>query len=436
MSQKEIDMAQVYNETEEVDDRGPFVEGDRRNTKPGVKALIAMCGLTVVGLAGLFVYNVANHVSDVATDTAENVAEQVSSASAPPRGNSSLEPLDRGTQTEEEFRAAQARRLAALERSQPSPPADTPDTPATSTAQTSTPAPAENWRTQRNNTADQPPSPEQLILERRLAGTLTNENESSSGNGASAMYAAQPGMGGQSNMPMLDGGVMSLGGEGGGSGGGTNAELGGRLNGSVTRPTRATVMENQSFLLSKGQTIPCGTITELDTTVPGMISCQVSRDIYSFDHRVVLVEQGSRVIGTIEGGLSQGQARVFALWEEIRTPRGVRIPLNSPGTNRLGSSGIPGQVDTHFWERYRGAILFSILSDAGTALVQSSTSGSSIQLNSTASSQQALAQEALRNSINIPPTLYVSHGDNVSIFVARDVDFSDVYALESINGRG
>lgn len=418
-----IDMDEIYNEPGEPieKDRGAFVEGDRRNSKPGVKALILLCILTIIGFAGLFVYNVTAKLSDSAGDAVDTVNEQATSASSPMRGNSSLEPLDRGTRSEEEYLAEQ-RRLAAIEqRNQRTPP------PATEQNE-----PSANRREARTDAdTESEPSPEQLLLERRLAGTIVSETENALGG---AGLGAQP-VGGEGNS-FLDGGVMSLGGGGSGGDDDSNNELGGMLNPSTTRATRASMIENPSFLLAKGQMIPCGTISELDTTVPGMISCQVSRNIYSANRRVVLVDQGSTVTGTIQGGLSQGQARVFALWEDIRTPHNVRIPLNSPGTNRLGSSGIPGQVDTHFWERFGGAIMFSVLSDAGTALVESANEGSDVQLSSTTNSSQALAEEALSNSINIPPTLYVSHGENVSIFVARDIDFSDVYGLESAHGNG
>ena len=38
-----------------------------------------------------------------------------------------------------------------------------------------------------------------------------------------------------------------------------------------------------------------------------------------------------------------------------------------------------------------------------------------------------LAQEALRDSINIPPTIYLDQGTRVIVFVRRDLDFSALY---------
>ena len=45
--------------------------------------------------------------------------------------------------------------------------------------------------------------------------------------------------------------------------------------------------------------------------------------------------------------------------------------------------------------------------------------------------QQDLANTVVEAQINIPPTLEKNQGDTVSIFVARDLDFSGVYDLRA-----
>ena len=42
-----------------------------------------------------------------------------------------------------------------------------------------------------------------------------------------------------------------------------------------------------------------------------------------------------------------------------------------------------------------------------------------------------MATEALKNTINIPPTLYKNQGEQVGIYIARDLDFSDVYDVSA-----
>ena len=147
-----------------------------------------------------------------------------------------------------------------------------------------------------------------------------------------------------------------------------------------------------------------------------------------------MIDKGATVVGEASGGIKSGQARVFALWTRLVNPDGATINLNSPGTNSLGSAGIPGQIDSHFWERFGPAILISIISDLGDAGVQyaankASNGGTNINFDNTSQTSDSLAREALAATINIPPTLYDQQGDHVAIFVRQDLDFSNVYEL-------
>jgi type IV secretion system protein VirB10 len=49
------------------------------------------------------------------------------------------------------------------------------------------------------------------------------------------------------------------------------------------------------------------------------------------------------------------------------------------------------------------------------------------------SNGQQIANTALENSINIAPTLSKNQGDTVSLIVAHDLDFSNVYQLQVNN---
>ncbi|HIG19042.1 MAG TPA: TrbI/VirB10 family protein, partial [Candidatus Handelsmanbacteria bacterium] len=209
----------------------------------------------------------------------------------------------------------------------------------------------------------------------------------------------------------------------------------GKLNSGEVARAKASRLEHPSMTVPQGTMILCGTTTELDTTVPGQVGCMVSRDVYSADRRVRLIDKGAQISGLIGSGIQHGQARVFVAWNRLRNPDNTVINIDSSGTNALGSAGIPGQVDTHFWDRFGGALLVSAFGDLGDAAVQSladnaGDSNTNINLNNTSSTTDQLAQEALQATIDIPPTLYAAQGKPVAIYVAKDLDFSDVYGLE------
>src|ERR1044071_5084632 len=96
---------------------------------------------------------------------------------------------------------------------------------------------------------------------------------------------------------------------------------------------------------------------------------------FSADGTVVLLERGTKLVGETRGQVRQGAARLFVLWTEARTPRGVIVPLDSPRTDELGRSGLPGEVDRHFVERFGAAILISVIDGAIQAAVQQQREG-------------------------------------------------------------
>lgn len=216
-------------------------------------------------------------------------------------------------------------------------------------------------------------------------------------------------------------------GSGGDLGGsGSMAEM---LTSTRTGTRKAGMLGNRNFILAKGSFIDCALQTRLDSTVPGMTACVITRTIYSDNGKVVLIERGSTVTGEYKANMRQGMARIFVLWSRIKTPNGVVIPLDSPGTDQLGGGGVPGYVDNHFWQRFGGALMLSLVDDVASGLTSSGGSGGNSQFNfnSTGDATQNMAAEALKNTINIPPTLYKNQGEQVGIYVARDLDFSSVY---------
>lgn len=199
---------------------------------------------------------------------------------------------------------------------------------------------------------------------------------------------------------------------------------------SVTHPVRAQLLPTQQFLLPKGAFIDCTLETAIDSTLPGMTTCITATDTFGVDGNVVLLERGSKLVGETRGEVQNGAARVFVLWTQARTPSGVLVPLDSPGTDELGRSGLPGEVNRHFWDRFGAAMLISVIDGATQAAVQSSSRGGGALIYNPAASQDALT-EVLKGTINIAPTVTKHQGDRIQILVARDLDFRPVYDLRT-----
>jgi type IV secretion system protein VirB10 len=190
------------------------------------------------------------------------------------------------------------------------------------------------------------------------------------------------------------------------------------------------VLPSERFLLPKGAFIDCTLETAIDSTLPGMTTCITATDTFGADGKVVLLERGTKLVGETRGEVQQGSARVFVLWTEARTPFGVIVPLASPGTDELGRSGLAGEVNRHFWQRFGAAILISVVSGAVQAAVQSSSNSSTVVVNPSAT--QDVMTEALKGTVNIPPTVTKQNGDRIQVLVARALDFRSVYELRAV----
>jgi type IV secretion system protein VirB10 len=183
--------------------------------------------------------------------------------------------------------------------------------------------------------------------------------------------------------------------------------------------------------LPKGAFIDCTLETAIDSTLAGMTTCVTATDTFGVDGKVVLLERGTKLIGETRGQVQQGSARVFVLWTEARTPKGIIVPLDSPGTDELGRAGLAGQVNHHFWERFGAAMLISTLDGAVQAAVQSSSRGGGTVIYNPSSSE-SIVTDVLKSTVDIAPTVTKRNGDRIQVFVARDVDFRSVYELRTV----
>ena len=206
---------------------------------------------------------------------------------------------------------------------------------------------------------------------------------------------------------------------------GAASELDQLRRGSSIGLVHAERLPDRNFLLTAGALLPCVLETAMDTSAPGFVTCRITRDIYSDSGAVVLMEKGSRVLGEYRSGFQQGRARIFVLWDRITTPGGVAVDVSSPASDALGRAGFDGRIDSHFWQRFGGALLLTTVSGGISAAATADARFANV-----AQAPNDAAAAALQNSVNIPPTLTKPQGAEVGVFVSHDLDFGSVYALK------
>ena len=251
------------------------------------------------------------------------------------------------------------------------------------------------------------------ILERRLGGGVLvndggNVGQNEQGNTAQASYG---------------GGVP----KGFGSESAANER---QLNftGTTFQPRIASKRGDKTLLLTRGTTIPCVLVTKIVTDHAGLTKCQATKNVWSADGKTVLIERGSIFLGEQTAAMLQGQARVAVRWTQMETPKGVLVDIDSPSVGKLGAAGNAAWVNTHFWKRFGGSIMISLIGDISNGVSKRiGKSHSDFTLEESADNLDDMATEALKNSINIPPTGTINQGSLLNIMVARDIDFRSVY---------
>lgn len=302
----------------------------------------------------------------------------------------------------------QDRTVGAVDSSQEGDKAGTESADADADADVTTAVPARTGYKPYDNSGEHEPTPEEIAKQRKLQGGLTGSGQQEDTSGDSSN---------SSNISTVTG---------------KEKEGAERYDGLQLSATKARKMPDRDLLLTAGTYIDCALGMQLDTTVAGQIMCYTTSDIWSASGRVKLLPRHTKVTGMRDTTLQMGAKRIFAIWSRLETPDGVYVDVGSPATGSLGQGGMGGYVDSHWVDRFGNAILLSFIEDAISAAFESNKqSGNQITLSTTESTTNSLANEVIKKSLDIPPTLRKNQGERVGIFVARDIDFSDVYGVVS-----
>ena len=184
------------------------------------------------------------------------------------------------------------------------------------------------------------------------------------------------------------------------------------------------------YELRAGAIIPAVMIGGVNSDLPGQLLAQVSQNVYdTATGRLILIPQGSKLIGTYSSAITTGQERVLAAWTRIVFPDASALDLGQmPGADQSGYAGLSDQVNDHFWKVWSNALLLSAFS-AGIQLSQgyggnNQTGGLNATQTIAASTGQQmgqLGQEIARRNLQIQPTLEIRPGYRFVVQVTKDI---------------
>ncbi len=196
---------------------------------------------------------------------------------------------------------------------------------------------------------------------------------------------------------------------------------------------RAKSVGDTSKIIVQGTIISAVLETAINTELPGNIRAQITEPVFSFDGENILMPAGTRLVGTFNNDINTAQKRVLIAWNRAITPEGKTINIGSTGTDNLGRSGTAGNVDNRFMQRYGAALLISTITAVPSMITAAAgggrqtvdpTTGALIEGGTSAADSMAKAtSNALEERLSLPPIIRVPQGEDIRVFVNRDLVF-------------
>lgn len=198
------------------------------------------------------------------------------------------------------------------------------------------------------------------------------------------------------------------------------------LSGPVDRQTVAPgrlVEPASPYVLQAGAVIPAALITGIRSDLPGQITAQVTENVYdSPTGGLLLIPQGTRIVGEYDAGVTSGQRRILLVWNRLILPDGRSIVLDRlPGADVSGHAGLEDGVDHHWWDLMRAAGLSTLLAVGtefaagdGDGLVGAMRDGAQDTIIRT-------GDQLIQRQLQVAPTLTIRPGHPVRVIVTRDL---------------
>jgi type IV secretion system protein VirB10 len=201
--------------------------------------------------------------------------------------------------------------------------------------------------------------------------------------------------------------------------------------------SKASPAVDESLMLAPGL-LPLVLETDIESDLPGPLLAHTYGPTLS-KTGAVLMPDGTQIVGRYETMKQNAGNRLYAVSVVAHVPvspsKGVWVPLvDAQFADDLGKTGLDGEVNNHFAQRF-GAALVLAFTDSALQYLQSQNQSSGNTYLSFSSGGGGggggalgnLAQEILRSQINIAPTFTKHHGELVAIVLTQPISFNDTY---------
>lgn len=192
------------------------------------------------------------------------------------------------------------------------------------------------------------------------------------------------------------------------------------------------------YMLLAGHILPATLETGIESDLPGHLKARIRQTIKdTVRGEVVLVPQGTVVMGVYNNDVVYGQNRVLVVWNRLILPNGQSIQLEGmPGVDLSGFAGLKDKVNNHLWPLFRAVFLSSVLS-VGSRIPAGSTPqnyqqtlGQEFAQDFGSAANQA-GQRIVQRELNRAPTITIRPGMSFNILVIKDLTLQPYTGLSA-----
>ncbi len=179
-----------------------------------------------------------------------------------------------------------------------------------------------------------------------------------------------------------------------------------------------------------GTVISASLVTGLDSDLPGTVIAQVTENVYdTVSGHILLIPQGTRLIGQYDSVVAFGQSRALLVWQRMILPDGSSLQIdNLPASDTSGYAGLADKVDYHTWALLKGVGLATLL---GVTSVSGSSQDSDLVRAIRESAEQSANQageKIVAKHLDVQPSITVRLGWPVRVIVHKDLVLKPYFA--------
>lgn len=183
------------------------------------------------------------------------------------------------------------------------------------------------------------------------------------------------------------------------------------------------------YEVKAGAVLPALLITGINSDLPGQLTAQIRENVYdTVTGNYLLIPQGTKLIGEYDSQIAFGQERVLVVWTRLIMPNGNSLSLEGmPGIDLSGYAGVTGRVNNHYGKLIAGVVLGSIIgagaqvATGGQGAPNVPPSFEQLAVSGAAQNINQAGQAITQKNLNRQPTIEVSPGDKINVFVTKDM---------------